>query len=377
MPKLASTRPAYKMLTCIYLCRTLLFFAPYTNFFTKKFPFLIGLSTLRRLYIQKGGKVPLFNQATLFMMNQELLYKYFKGTASIEEEKQILDWVEASEENREAYLKERMLFDVSLFSTKQDNKKKAIRLMPTLRWAARIAAAVIIAVSGYYMTTNYIYNKDAQPQTITVPAGQRAQITLADGTRVWLNAQSTLTYASDFGRNDRNVELDGEAYFEVAKNKKLPFYVHTEMHKVRVVGTSFNVCAYKGSKEFETTLVEGIVDIYPSCNNQVITRLQKDEFFANYDGRCKKTILPSYEYLRWKEGLYCFDDVPFSGILDKLEKYYNVKITVTSPRLLTHEGLTGKFREQDGIEHILRAISKEHPFKFRINENKDSIIIYE
>ena len=108
-----------------------------------------------------------------------------------------------------------------------------------------------------------------------------------------------------------------------------------------------------------------------------ITRLQKDEFFANYDGRCKKTILPSYEYLRWKEGLYCFDDVPFSGILDKLEKYYNVKISVTSPRLLTHEGLTGKFREQDGIEHILRTISKEHPFKFSINEAKDSIIIYE
>ena len=227
------------------------------------------------------------------------------------------------------------------------------------------------------MTADYIYNKGAQPQTITVPAGQRAQITLADGTRVWLNAKSTLTYASNFGRSERNVELDGEAYFEVAKNKKLPFYVHTEMNKVRVVGTSFNVCAYKGSKEFETTLVEGIVDIYPSCNDQVITRLQKDEFFANYDGHCKKTILPSYQYLRWKEGLYCFDDVPFSVILDKLEKYYNVKIAVTSPRLLTHEGLTGKFREQDGIEHILRAISKEHPFKFRINENKDSIIIYE
>ena len=198
------------------------------------------------------------------MMNQELLYKYFKGTASIEEEKQILDWVEASKENRETYLKERMLFDVSLFSTKQDSKKKPMRLMPMLRWTARIAAAIVIAVSGYYMTTDYIYNKNAQPQTITVPAGQRAQITLADGTRVWLNAQSTLTYASNFGRKERNVELDGEAYFEVTKNKKLPFYVHTEMNKVRVVGTCFNVCAYKGSKEFETTLVEGIVDIYPS-----------------------------------------------------------------------------------------------------------------
>ena len=95
------------------------------------------------------------------MMNQELLYKYFKGTASIEEEKQILDWVEASEENREAYLKERMLFDVSLFSTKQDSKKKPMRLMPMLRWTARIAAAIVIAVSGYYMTTCLLYTSDA------------------------------------------------------------------------------------------------------------------------------------------------------------------------------------------------------------------------
>ncbi|WP_300699678.1 FecR family protein [Bacteroides sp.] len=311
-------------------------------------------------------------------MNQELLYKYFKGTATIDEEKQILDWVEATEENREVFLKERMLYDISLFSDKQDTKqKKTIRLTPMLSWTARIAAVIIIGVCGYFMTADYLYNKDAQLQTITVPAGQRAQITLADGTHVWLNSKSTLTYASNFGRNERNVELDGEAYFEVAKNKKIPFYVNTEMHNVRVVGTSFNVCAYKGSKEFETTLVEGIIDIYTTHNEQVVTRLKKEEFFANYDGKYKKAILPSYEYLRWKEGLYCFDDVPFGGILDKLEKYYNVKITVTSPKLLDHAGLTGKFREQDGIEHILRTISKDHPFKYSINEDKDSIIIYE
>ena len=311
-------------------------------------------------------------------MNQELLYKYFKGTATINEEKQILDWIEASEENREAYLKERMLYDISLFSDKQDAKqKKTIHFNATIRWTTRIAAAIIVGVCGYFMTADYLYNKDAQLQTITVPAGQRAQITLADGTHVWLNSKSKLTYASNFGRSERNVELDGEAYFEVAKNKQIPFYVNTEMHNVKVVGTCFNVCAYSGSKEFETTLVEGTVDIYTSHNEQVVTRLKKEEFFANYDGRYKKTILPSYEYLRWKEGLYCFDDVPFGGILDKLEKYYNVKITVTSPRLLDQTGLTGKFREQDGIEHILRTISKDHPFKYRINEDKDSIIIYE
>ena len=309
-------------------------------------------------------------------MNQELLYKYFKGAATIEEEKRILDWVEASEENREAFLKERMMFHVALFSNRQDAKKKTVHLTPILKWGMRAAAVIMIGVCGYFMTNDYLYNKLAQPQTVTVPAGQRAQITLADGTRVWLNAQSTLTYTSNFGRDERNVELDGEAYFEVAKNKDIPFYIHTEMNNVRVVGTCFNVCAYKGSKEFETTLVEGIVDIYPANNNKVITRLQKDEFFANYDGKYKKTILPSYEYLRWKEGLYCFDDVPFSGILDKLEKYYNVKITVADPELLNYDSCTGKFREQDGIEHILRTISKDHPFEFSINEEKDSITIY-
>lgn len=310
-------------------------------------------------------------------MNQELLHNYFKGNASIEEEKQILDWVETSDENRESFLKERMLFDIALFAKKQDTPKKTIRLIPAFRWITRIAAVVFVAASSYFVATDYLYNKNAQLQTITVPAGQRAQITLADGTRVWLNSKSTLTYASNFGREDRNVKLDGEAYFEVTKNKSIPFYVHTEMHNVKVVGTCFNVCAYNNSKEFETTLVEGIVDIYSSSNNQVITRLQKEEFFANYDGHYKKTILPSYEYLRWKEGLYCFDDVPFGGIIDKLEKYYNVKITVNSSRLLNHEGLTGKFREQDGIEHILRTIAKNHPFKFRINEEKDSITIDE
>lgn len=311
-------------------------------------------------------------------MDQELLYKYFKGAASIEEEKQILDWVDASDENRDAFLKERMIYDISLFADKQDvEEKKPLRLAPMMRWASRIAAAVIIGVAGYFITSDFLYNRNVQLQTVTVPAGQRAQITLADGTRVWLNSKSTMKYAANFGRNERNVELDGEAYFEVAKNKKVPFYVHTETNKVRVVGTSFNVCAYSGSNEFGTTLVEGIVDIYPANGNQVITRLLKDEVFLNENGKCKKTALPSHEYLRWKEGLYCFDDAPFSGILGRLEKYYNVKITVADPQLLNYGSFTGKFREQDGIEHILRTISKDHPFKYSINEEKDSIVIYE
>ena len=281
-------------------------------------------------------------------MEQELLYKYFKGTTSEEEERLILDWVDASPENRKAFQKERMLYDIALFTDeKQMNRKdRKARIIPMLRWSARIAAVVIVAISFGFLFKNYQYEKSACQQTITVPAGQRAQITLADGTKVWLNSKSTLTYASNFGRKERNVELDGEAYFEVAKNKKIPFFVNTE----------------------------GIVDIYPIGSDQVITRLTKDEFFGSYNGKYKKTTLPSYEYLRWKEGLYCFDDAPFNSLLNKLEKYYNVNISVRNLNILNYR-CTGKFKEQDGIEHILKVIQKDHKFTYSINEEKDSIII--
>ena len=279
-------------------------------------------------------------------MNQDLLYKYFKGNANIEEEKQILDWVDASDENRKAFQKERMLYDIALFSEEKQSErlKRKTRILPILQWTARIAAVMIILFGSGLLFKDYRYNKSAQLQTVAVPAGQRAQITLADGTKVWLNSQSTLTYASNFGRQERNVLLDGEAYFEVSKNEKIPFFVNTETNKVRVVGTSFNVCAYNGSNEFETTLVTGIVDIYTLKGEKPITRLEKGEFFGLYNGKAQKKILPSYDYLRWKEGLYCFDDSPLSCMFSKLEKYYNVKITVNNPKLLDYH-CTGKFKE--------------------------------
>ena len=96
-------------------------------------------------------------------MNQELLYKYFKGTTTIEEEKRILDWVEASEENREAFLKERMMFDVALFSDRQSAGKKTFRLAPILKWGIRIAAVIIVGVCGYFMTNDYLYNQASLP----------------------------------------------------------------------------------------------------------------------------------------------------------------------------------------------------------------------
>lgn len=312
-------------------------------------------------------------------MDKPVIYKYFRGEASRREEELILEWVEASEENRKEFQKERMLFDIALFCNKeeqQQNRKLRKRdyFISLAKWSAGIAASLFIVLSSGHFIKEYQFNKKSHQQTISVPVGQRAEIMLADGTKVWLNAKSTLTYAADFGKNNRNVELDGEAYFEVVKNSGLPFFVNTEYNRVKVVGTSFNVSAYKGSNEFETTLVEGIVDIYHRQSGKMITQLVKDEFFSAYENRYQKKYLHSYDFLRWREGLYCFDDTPFRCILDKLEKYYNVTIMVETPEILNYQ-CTGKFKENDGVEHILRTIRKDHPFSYTINESRDSILI--
>jgi ferric-dicitrate binding protein FerR (iron transport regulator) len=271
-------------------------------------------------------------------------------------------------------LRERALFDAMLFAEMPKEKPSHLRL--TMRRIARVAAIVVIVVGSTLLADNYLFRKRVADPAIFVPAGQRACITLPDGSRVWINAQSKLTYPTDFGHSQRHVTLDGEAYFEVSKDSRRPFFVHTEMNDVRVVGTSFNICAYAGSHSFEATLTEGVIDIYQPNAGRALTRLEKGQFFSNENGVCKKSVLPSYEYLRWRDGLYCFDDVSFATILGKLEKYYNVNISVEDSTLLDYGGCTGKFREQDGVEHILRVIAKDHPFRFRVNETKDSISIY-
>ena len=126
---------------------------------------------------------------------------------------------------------------------------------------------------------------------LEVPAGRHFQMTLSDGTKVWLNAQSTLTYSHDFGRNERNVELDGGAYFEVAKNREIPFYVNTETNQVRIVETHFNVCAYRGSNEFTTTLLEGIVDIYAKGSEHSLTRLGGTRFLFSGTESSERSVL--------------------------------------------------------------------------------------
>lgn len=309
-------------------------------------------------------------------MEQETLYKYFNGLTTQDEEMYILDWVEASEENRKRLQTERMLFDISLFSETQEKQKPSRRyILPILKWTAGVAATVVVLLSCSILLNEILNDDTLRMQTITVPAGQRAHIVLADGTTVWLNSQSTLTYHNNFGSKDRNVTLNGEAFFDVTPNKKVPFFVNTQQNQIRVVGTKFNVCSYDGTDSFEAALIEGIIDVFDVNDDATpIARLKKDDILVISNGISEHERIESYDFLRWKEGLYCFDDAPISEVFDKLKKYYNVNIVIDNPALLDYR-CTGKFKEKDGIEHILRVLQRDNKFTFKTNVDTNTITI--
>ncbi|MRZ44568.1 anti-sigma factor, partial [Parabacteroides goldsteinii] len=166
-------------------------------------------------------------------MNKDILYKFFEGNASFEEEAAVKQWMEESAENRLAFLKERKLFDAMLLLgneeiIKNGKKRFSINLSSLRTELIKIAAVIALTLGG-----SFIYRQmqtEQTPialQTITVPAGQRINITLADGTNVWLNARTTIQYPITFNEKERLVKLDGEAYFDVTKDKSKPFIVQT------------------------------------------------------------------------------------------------------------------------------------------------------
>ncbi|MGL4853380.1 MAG: FecR family protein [Phocaeicola sp.] len=304
-------------------------------------------------------------------MNTNQLHKYFRGEASEREEAAIVEWADSSPEHRTAFFKERMLFDAMLFAEAEPKAKNRSRyLIPLLSVAALLTLVFLIT----FPATDK--ESDVLTQTIRIPAGQRAQMELPDGTLVWLNSQTQLTYDADFGKNERRVHLDGEAYFDVAHNKEVPFLVSTELMEVTVTGTKFDVQAYKGSNAFIARLVEGSIDLYTLKNNQKpLASLTKGNYFSAKDGLYKVGELENHNDLAWMDGIYYFNDVPFEELLQKIGLYYNYTITVKSPAVLDGYRCTGKFKDLDGIEHILRVIQKDHSFTYKIDNELNQITI--
>lgn len=302
-------------------------------------------------------------------MDREQLYRFFEGNASLQEEQKIKNWLNGSDSHQRIFMQERMAYDALLLAFPEvlKKQKKSVVLSP---WMISTAAAVALLV---IISTLYLFGFNNSPQynTILVPAGQRINLILADNTNVWLNANTSFRYPSRFSKQNRMVYLDGEAYFDVSKNKK-PFIVKTGQGDIQVTGTSFNVEAYSRFDSFETSLFEGGVDIYKNKVKLASLKPNKKCVLEN-DRLSIFPITDTDDYL-WRRGLIAFNNKKLEEILLSLEKYFDVEIQI-DPKKLPQHTYSGKFRQSDGVDYALRVLQKSIRFTYNRDEETGTIYI--
>ena len=313
-------------------------------------------------------------------MNPELLQKYIAGNATEAEKQRVRKWIQENPENMREYMAQRKLHDMALWRTEpvaeeNSRERKHFSLRGVCMEAAKIAAVLAIVLLGtHYWTGKHQVPEDKTWQSIYVPAGQRAELMLADGTKVWLNSRSTLTFPGSFKGNIRNVKLDGEGYFAVTKNVEQPFIVETNKCNVKVLGTEFNVMAYAADSVWETSLLEGAVEILVPGSNNSGMRLEPNMMASLKGNRLVKGRIKEADYFLWREGLLCFNDISVRDMIEKLKLYYGVDIVVNNTRILKNR-YTGKFRTKDGVEHVLKVLKLNNKFTYTKNDETNVITI--
>lgn len=301
--------------------------------------------------------------------------KYIKGETTPEEREKVVRWLDEDPEHIHQYHSLRKLYDISLWSPieeSQQEEKQTRTLKPVWIEFLKVAAVILITFLG----TKAFFDWKDEPvkmQTVIVPAGQRAELLLTDGTKVWLNSRSKFKFPDRFQKDARNVELDGEGYFEVTHQEDAPFTVHTSKYDVKVLGTEFNVKAYNSKNQFEASLLKGSVEV-SNMNKSQVVRLRPDEQVISDGSQLIRSVILDKNYFRWKEGLLCLDDESIGGLIDKLELYYDVKIIVQQASLMKYH-YSGKFRISDGVEHVLKVLQLKHKFTYTKDEEQNLIII--
>lgn len=330
-------------------------------------------------------------------MDKELLHTYFRGEATPEEEKQIMDWAESSPENYQEYLKERKIWNaILMYSVNPTIKATATHKRLFLSLYKYAAIAVIAFGVGFYTLHNrnvpgdflshlspmdisepvllqnnqkyialgaesfslneqkgivknnhtnkllsyhqedasrgFSFGKKRADNRLLVPQGQTYKLALADGTNVMLNAESELTFPSEFDTDRREVFLKGEAFFQVTHNEKAPFIVHTDQLDVQVLGTTFNVSGYNNENMLKVTLVEGSIRIHQQGDSVKIR--PNEQYNYNKNTREKRVQTVDTElFTSWVNDEYIFKDTTLDEIFNRINHWYMFDVTYESPSL--------------------------------------------
>ena len=213
--------------------------------------------------------------------------------------------------------------------------------------------------------------ENVQLNKLIVPAGKRSFITLSDGTKIWVNSSTTIIYPNIFKEDKREIYVNGEAFLDVAHDIDKPFFVKTNQMSVRVLGTSFNVCAYPEDDQQQIVLVRGKVEVHAS--KLPVEVLAPNQMYE-YDKQTDKTTIKNVDitdYTSWKNGYYRFKSQQLSDLFKRLSRYYAVQIVCNEK--VGSLKCSGKLDLTEHLDDVLRNLSDAAPIK--VEHHREQIII--
>lgn len=320
-----------------------------------------------------------------------IIQKYVKGETSKEENHQLYQWIQRSSENKKRFFAEKDVWDsYGLHSNtkkyevaleleilkkrvKFRNDYRSIRLINVLKMAAMLVVVFGLGWSSQYVSLlNKQQTTEITTQEITVPKGQVNQIFLADGTRIWINSGSKLTLPSVFSPSERVVRLNGEAFFEVAKDKKRPFIVELNGQQIKVLGTSFNVRAYDNSNKIETTLETGQIQLHVGNETKMLNPGEQSLFNKTEKQLVINKVDP-VNFSSWKEGRYEFQNEDLIEVLKVVERWYDVEI-IYDENTFKEMHFSGVIKRNKDAKHFLDLLNLTMPVSYEIHGDKIKIL---
>lgn len=318
-------------------------------------------------------------------IDDTIILKYLQGSCSDEELQQLTVWMKESKENRDKlfaleesfHLGNLERYSEPTFLDRAERKMKA-RIDAYEKERARVhyikrsmqyAATLLVLIVGAF-AAKYLVSSNITDPTITIAYnGAVREFTLPDGTKVWLNENAVLKYPKEFTNDSRKVSLQGEAYFEVTKDKARPFTVSTDAMQVKVLGTKFNVRSDKGSALAEATLVEGEVEVTgnKSEGQIILSPGQKAELNTQTGRLCVKQVNAKLDAV-WRDDLIPFEKATITEIASTLERFYNVKIILSSD--VNNNTYSGVLKKRESIDSVLNSLKNSIPITYKKSGHK-------
>jgi transmembrane sensor len=353
----------------------------------------------------------LFTYNLFLEMNKELLEKYCKNACTEEELSSVLEWLEGSartpEEGKNLLFKlweeipeeesdhqtnfdlilDKLHHKVNLGQSKKlleeadQNLLKYKRRMHFINILMRASAILILPVLSFGLYMSFKYQSINQGQVSVNQAYNEVfssvdaitKVTLPDGSNVWLNHSSTLKYPAMFQGNTRIVELNGEGYFEVSHNPKMPFIIKTGELRIKALGTTFNIMAYPEEDRIETSLINGNVELQRTeSDGKIIPMLKMSPtdlaIFHKNNHNINIRTIDDDRYFSWKEGKLVFNKEPIGEVVKKLGRWFNVDIQVKDPELLDLT-YTATFVSET-LPQVLELFTLMSPVSYSISNRK-------